>query len=101
MAMGAAVKLRRVVQNVRYVLAVELLCAMQGIDYRRPLRSSAAIEGAHAALRAVVATLGRDRVLAPDIEAAAQLIASGGLDAFVPADLHDGAGAPRREAQRP
>jgi histidine ammonia-lyase len=101
MAMGAAVKLRRVVQNVRYVLAVELLCAMQGIDYRRPLRSSSAIEGAHAALRAVVATLGRDRVLAPDIEAAAQLIASGGLDAFVPADLHDGAGAPRREAQRP
>ena len=79
MAMGAAVKLRRVVQNVRHVLAVELMCAMQGIDYRRPLRSSAAVEEAHAALRAVVPTLGRDRFLAPDIAAAADLIASGAL----------------------
>ena len=85
MAMGAAVKLRRVVQNVRYVLAIELLCAMQGIDYRRPLRSSAAVERAYAALRAVVAPLGRDRVLAPDIAAAAQLIADGALDVAVPA----------------
>jgi len=98
MAMGAAVKLRRVVQNVRYVLAVELLCAMQGIDYRRPLRSSASIEGAHSALRAVVAPLGRDRVLAPDIEAAAALIARGGLDPFLPADVDEGAGVPRLEA---
>lgn len=87
MAMGAAVKLRRIVQNVRAVLAVELLCAMQGIDFRRPLRSSAAIERAHAALRAVVPALERDRVLAPDIAAAADLIARGALDDSVPA-LH-------------
>ena len=79
MAMAAAVKLRRVVQNVRHVLAIELLCAMQGIDYRRPLRSSAAIEEAYAALRAVVPSLGRDRILSPDIAAAAALIAGGAL----------------------
>lgn len=85
MAMGAAVKLRRVVQNVRHVLAIEFLCAMQGIDYRRPLRSSAPVERAHALLRGVVPPLGRDRVLAPDIAAAAQLIADGALDGVVPA----------------
>lgn len=83
MAMGAATKLRRVVQNVRHVLAVELLCAMQGLDYRRPLRSSAPIERAHAALRAVVPALGRDRFLAPDVAAAADFLATGGLDPVV------------------
>ena len=85
MAMGAAVKLRRIVQNVRYVLAIEYLCAMQGIDFRRPLRSSVAVEQAHAALRAAVPPLERDRVLAPDIAFAAQMIAEGRLDECVPA----------------
>ncbi|MCC7322646.1 MAG: aromatic amino acid lyase, partial [Gemmatimonadaceae bacterium] len=88
MAMGAAVKLRRIVQNVRHVLAVELLCAMQGIDYRRPLRSSVAVEQAYAALRTVVPPLGRDRVLATDINAAGALIAQGALDSCMPA-VHD------------
>jgi histidine ammonia-lyase len=74
-----------VVQNVRHVLAVELLCAMQGLDYRRPLRSSAPIERAHAALRAVVPALGRDRFLAPDVAAAADFLATGGLDPVVDA----------------
>ena len=88
MAMGAAVKLRRIVHNVRHVLAVELLCAMQGLDYRRPLRSSAPIEAAHAAFREVVAPLGRDRVLSTDIVAAAELVARGGLDVAMPAGFH-------------
>src|SRR5215213_7240819 len=39
MAMGAAWKLRRIVQNVRHVLAIELMCAAQGLDYRLPLRA--------------------------------------------------------------
>jgi histidine ammonia-lyase len=77
MAMTAAVKLRRVVENVRHVLAIEALCAMQGLDHRRPLTSSAVIERAHSALRAKVPTLTRDRFLAPDIAAAALLIQQG------------------------
>ena len=85
MAMGAAVKLRRIVQNVRHVLAVEMMCAMQGIDYRRPLRSSVTIERAHAALRAVVPSLGRDRVLSPDIETTASLITRGAFSDLVAA----------------
>ena len=74
MAMGAAWKLRRIVGNVRHVLAIELMCAAQGLDYRRPVRSSAAIERAHDAVRRVVPTLVDDRVLTPDIQALAAAI---------------------------
>jgi histidine ammonia-lyase len=77
MAMGAANKLRRVVHNVRHVLAVELMCAAQGIDYRRPLRAGVGVEEAHARVRALVAPLGDDRVLAPDIVRLADAIADG------------------------
>jgi histidine ammonia-lyase len=74
MAMGAAWKLRRIVGNVRNVLAIELMCAAQGLDCRRPLLSSAPVERAHAAVRRVVPTLGEDRVLSPDIQAIAAAI---------------------------
>lgn len=67
MAMGAAWKLRRVVGNVRNVLAIELLCASQGLDFRRPLRSSAPIERARAIVRELVPTMDRDRPVSPDI----------------------------------
>ncbi|MEO7083367.1 MAG: histidine ammonia-lyase [Gemmatimonadaceae bacterium] len=71
MAMTAAWKLRRVVRNVRYVLAVELMCAAQGLDERAPLKPGRGVARAHAAVRSVVATLDRDRVLSPDLEAMA------------------------------
>ncbi len=77
MAMGAAWKLRRIVRNVQHVLAIELMCAMQGIDCRRPLRSSAAVERAHARVRALVKTLTDDRVLGGDITALADAVARG------------------------
>jgi histidine ammonia-lyase len=75
MAMGAAWKLRRIVGNVRNVLAIELLCAMQGIDFRRPLRSSAPVERAHATLRGMVPMMDSDRAVSPDILLVAQAIA--------------------------
>jgi histidine ammonia-lyase len=71
MAMGAAWKLRRIIGNVRHVIAIELMCAAQGLDCRRPLRSSPAVERAHAAVRRVVEPLGDDRMLTPDIQAIA------------------------------
>jgi len=77
MAMGAAWKLRRIVGNVRNVLAIELLCAMQGIDFRRPLRAGAGVERAHQRLRALVPKLERDRPAAPDIRIVAEAIAAG------------------------
>lgn len=67
MAMGAAWKLRRIVGNVRNVLAIELLCACQGIDFRRPLRTSAPLERVHGVVRNLVPTMDRDRAVSPDI----------------------------------
>jgi histidine ammonia-lyase len=87
MAMGAAIKVRRIVRNVQHVLAIELLCAMQGIDFRRPLRAGNGVEQAYARVREVVPMLENDRALAPDIAAVARAVA-------------DGAFAPSRAARR-
>ncbi|GLC27533.1 histidine ammonia-lyase [Roseisolibacter agri] len=81
MAMGAALKLRRVVHNVRHVLAIELLCGARGIDLRAPLRPSAGVAATHAAVRALVAPLTGDRPPSPDVRRLADAIAEG---RFVP-----------------
>ena len=77
MAMGAAWKLRRVVHNVRHVLAIELMCAAQGLDFRAPLRPGRGVADAHAGVRALVAPLGADRVLSDDIMTLASAVAAG------------------------
>jgi histidine ammonia-lyase len=77
MAMGAAWKLRRVVHNVRNVLAIELMCAAQGLDYRAPLRPGKGAARGHGLVRKVVPRLEQDRVLAPDIAALADAIEHG------------------------
>jgi histidine ammonia-lyase len=79
MAMGAATKLRRILRNVRYVLAIELLCGAQGIDYRLPLKPGRGVARGHAAVRRLVPSLVRDRVLSPDIELLAAAIERGEL----------------------
>lgn len=60
-----------------HVLAIELLAACQGIDLLRPLQSSAPLEAIHAQVRARVASWDADRVMAPDIAAAASMIRTG------------------------
>jgi histidine ammonia-lyase len=80
MAMGAAWKARRVVANVRNVLAVELMCGAQGIDFRAPLKPAAAVSVAHAIVRGVVKHLDRDRVMSGDITSIASEIFGGGFD---------------------
>jgi histidine ammonia-lyase len=79
MGMTGALKLRQIVGNLRHILAIEMLCAAQGLDFRLPLKPSRAVGEAQAAIRAVVEHLGEDRVPAPDIEAVAGLIEAGGL----------------------
>ena len=74
MAMGAAWKLRRIIGNVQNILAIELMCGAQGLDFRRPLTSSAGVEQAHDAVRRLVAPLTEDRVLTPDILALAAAV---------------------------
>src|SRR5690242_11712639 len=76
MAMAAAWKLRRVVRNVRYVLAIELMCAAQGLDCRAPLKPGRGVSLAHAAVRRLVTPLDQDRSLSPDIERLAAAIAA-------------------------
>jgi len=79
MGMTAALKLRRVIENVRHVLAIEALCAAQALDFLLPLKTSKRGQQAHAAIRSAAATMERDRPLAPDIAKVASLIASGRL----------------------
>jgi histidine ammonia-lyase len=77
MAMGAAWKLRRIVQNVRHVLAIELMCAAQGLDYRLPLRAGRGAEQGHRLVRQLVTPLEQDRVLSTDIVTLARAIEQG------------------------
>jgi histidine ammonia-lyase len=83
MGAHAALKLARIHDHVRTVLAIELLCAAQGIDLRRPLASSAPLRAAHDCIRAVVPPMDRDRPIHPDITAVRRLIDDGVLLATV------------------
>jgi histidine ammonia-lyase len=80
-SMGAtsALKLAVIHDHVRTVLAIELLCAAQGLDLRRPLKTTAPLEAVHAAIRARVPSMMIDRPLAPDIIAVRALIDDGTL----------------------
>ena len=60
-------------------MGVEAITAAQGIDFRAPLATSAPLAAVVARLRQDVATLGDDRYMAPDLAAAARLVASGAL----------------------
>ena len=64
------------------MVAVELLSAAQGIEFRRPLRSSATLERAHALIRTVAAPWDRDRYFAPDITGVAALVLDGAFTAL-------------------
>lgn len=75
----AAWKAARVVENASRVLAIELLAACEALDFRRPLRSSAPLEAVHALVRTRVPAHGHDRPLSPEIEALAELVASGAV----------------------
>jgi histidine ammonia-lyase len=79
MATFAARRLQPMIANVAHILAIEWLAAAQGIDFLRPLRSSAVLERAHALLRARCPAMMHDRYIAPDIEAATALVCSGSL----------------------
>ncbi|MDB4914423.1 MAG: Histidine ammonia-lyase [Gemmatimonadetes bacterium] len=86
MGMGAAWKLRRIVGNVRNILAIELMCAAQGLDYRAPLRAGRGAAIGHRLVRELVAPLEQDRVLSTDILALADAIERGHFTAGVKED---------------
>lgn len=79
MATFAARRLQAMVSNTAHILGIELLAAAQGIDFLRPLQSSAALEEVHALLRSEVPSMSQDRYLAPEIAHASALVQSGAL----------------------
>ncbi|KQV86456.1 histidine ammonia-lyase [Pelomonas sp. Root1237] len=81
MATFAARRLHAMIDNTAHIVAIELLAAAQGIDFLRPLQSSAPVEALHTRLRADCASSPADHYLAPDIERAAALVQAGALKA--------------------
>jgi histidine ammonia-lyase len=81
MAAHGARRLGPMVDNLNQILGVELLCAVQGIEFRAPLTTSVPLNRVVAQLRAEVPTLGEDRYLAPDLVRAAALVARGDIAA--------------------
>jgi histidine ammonia-lyase len=74
MAANAATKLKRVVQNVERVLAMELMTAMQALDFRRPTPSSKRLEALYRSYREKISFVDKDRALYKDIEASVEFI---------------------------
>jgi histidine ammonia-lyase len=77
MGMSGARRLERMLHNLRHILAIELLCACQGIDLLAPLQTGALAKKAYDAVRAASPKVTADRPLAPDINAVATLVAQG------------------------
>lgn len=77
MGMGAARRLRHMLDALRNVIAIELLAACQGIDFQAPLETGVEARKARALVRSVSAVVHADRPLAADIAAVARLIAKG------------------------
>jgi len=82
MGMTAALKFRQIVENAEKLLAIELLCAAQGLDYRAPLKPARRVGEAFAAVRQLVKPLGEDRVLSIDIEALAAAVRGAKFDGW-------------------
>jgi histidine ammonia-lyase len=82
MGMTSALKLRQIVDNAENVIAIELLIAAEGLDYRLPLRSSPRIERARGLIRSFVPRLAADRSLSREIGALAQAVRRGDFAEF-------------------
>jgi histidine ammonia-lyase len=76
MGMSGARRLQRMLQNLQYILSIELLCACQGIDLLAPLQTGALAQQAYDSVRLVSVKVTEDRALAPDINTVSELISS-------------------------
>jgi histidine ammonia-lyase len=70
-------KLKRTLDNLENILAIELMCACQAIEFRRPLRSSILLEAAHDIVRSEVSFASEDRIFADDISKIRRMLADG------------------------
>src|SRR6185436_10612752 len=84
MATFAARRLSDMAANSAGIVAIELLAAAQGIDFRAPLKTSAALQEVHRLVRSKAAFYDHDRYFAPDITAVQSLVEAGEFHSFVP-----------------
>jgi histidine ammonia-lyase len=83
MGMGAARRLRPMLDNLRNILSIELLCACQGIDLLAPLRTGGIAQRIYGAVRGLSAKVENDRSLAADIAAVAEIVAAGTIHEII------------------
>jgi histidine ammonia-lyase len=83
MGMSGARRLGRMLENLRHTIAIELLCACQGIDLLAPLKTGTLATKAFNAIRAKSSKVTQDRPLAAEIEAVSALLAEGALAQFL------------------
>jgi histidine ammonia-lyase len=79
MAAHGARRLSVMAENLFQILGIELVCGVEGIECRAPLKTSQPLQAVSSEVRAEILTLDKDRYLAPDLERAADLIRSGKL----------------------
>jgi histidine ammonia-lyase len=82
MGMAAAYKAQRILANAQRVVAAELLCAAQGLEFLKPLRPGRGVEQLYRRLRSLspaVAPLSEDRPPSPDLERLARAVADGAM----------------------
>ena len=80
MGMTSALKLRQIVRNTEQIIAIELMCAAQGLEYLKPLRPGRGVERVYQRLRHLIAPLAADRALAPDMAMIAAAVSAGTFD---------------------
>ena len=80
MGMTAALKLRTIVENAEHAIAIELLSAAEGIEFRRPLKAGVGVEEAYERVRSISEAVDADRSMSPDIARVAAAIQEGVFD---------------------
>ena len=83
MGMTGAIKLKKIVENTRYVLAIEAIAAAQALDFLAPLKPSKRAQQAVASVREVCPTMEHDRSLAADFGRVAEVIERGEIAAVL------------------
>lgn len=77
MGMAAALKACRIFENASYVVAIELLCAAQGLDFRRPTRAGEGSEAAYGLVRSRISHLNDDRILHNEVNEIREMVLTG------------------------
>ena len=88
MATFAARRLEDLAENAATIVAIELLAAAQGLEFRRPALSSPKLEEIHAAIRQKIPAYNEDRFFAPDIAVVKTMVRDGFFRSYVPSALH-------------